>query len=58
MTEAGLEWKVESVTSTFWSPATSAFSIGGTCKVYKYTFDLTGSLTGTEDTGETVPYRR
>ncbi len=57
-TDSGLEWKVESVTSTFFSPATSAFSIGGTCKVYKYTFDLTGRLTGTEDTGETVPYGR
>ena len=24
----------------------------------RYTFDETGALTGQEDTGETVPYRR
>ena len=53
-----LEWNVESVTSTFFSPATSSFSIGGSCKVFRYTFDADGSLMGQTDTGETVPYRR
>jgi len=53
-----LEWNVESVTSTFFSPATSSFSIGGSCKVFRYTFDAEGSLLGQTDTGETVPYRR
>ena len=57
--EAGqLGWDVESVTSTFFSPYTSSFTIGGTCKVYRYTFDPSGALTGQTDTGETVPYRR
>ncbi len=53
-----LEWNVESITSTFFSPATSSFSIGGSCKVFRYTFDTEGALMGQTDTGETVPYRR
>lgn len=53
-----LEWKVESITSTFFSPASSFFTVGGTCKVYAYDFDATGNLTDRTDTGETVPYRR
>lgn len=53
-----LEWNVESITSTFFSPATSSFTIGGTCKVFVYRFDAAGNLTDQTDTGETVPYRR
>lgn len=53
-----LEWDVESVTSTFFSPATSSFTIGGTCQVFRYTFDAAGTLARQEDTGETTPYRR
>ena len=53
-----LTWDVQSITSTFFSPATSSFTIGGTCSVFRYTFDENGALTGQEDTGETVPYRR
>ena len=53
-----LEWEVQSVTSTFYSPATSAFTIGGTCKVYRYTFDGEGVLLQQTDTGETAPYHR
>lgn len=53
-----LEWAVESVTSTFYSPITSAYTIGGSCKVFRYTFDAAGALTGQADTGETVPYHR
>ena len=56
--EDKLEWDVESVTSTFFSPATSSFTIGGSCKVFKYTFDKAGDLTGQTDTGDLVPYRR
>ena len=56
--EGRLEWDVESITSAFFSPATSAFTIGGTCKVMRYTFDSSGTLTGTTDTGQTVPYAR
>ena len=53
-----LEWNIESITSTFYSPATSSFTIGGSCKVFRYTFDKTGDLTEQTETGETVPYRR
>lgn len=53
-----LEWNVESITSTFFSPATSSFSVGGTCKVFRYVFNVDGTLIGQTDTGETVPYRR
>ena len=53
-----LEWNVESITSTFFSPATSSFTIGGSCSVFCYTFDEEGNLTDQTDTGVTVPYRR
>ncbi len=56
--EEQLEWDVESITSTFFSPATSAFSIGGSCRVFRYTFDADGRLLDQTDTGETVPYHR
>lgn len=56
--EDRLEWDVESVVSAFFSPATSAFSIGGTCQVFRYAFDASGSLMGLTDTGETVRYAR
>ena len=53
-----LEWDTESITSSFYSPATSSFTLGGNCKVFQYDFDASGSLVHQEDTGETVPYRR
>ena len=53
-----LEWNVESITSTFYSPLTSMFTIGGTCKVFQYSFDASGKLIGQTDTGETVRYAR
>lgn len=53
-----LVWDVESVTSTFFSPATSSFTIGGTCHVFRYTFDVSGVLQSQEDTGEIVQYAR
>ena len=53
-----LAWDVESVVNTFFSPATSSFTIGGTCQLFRYTFDAAGTLLHQEDTGETVPYRR
>ena len=59
VTEDGkLEWEAESITSTFSSPATSSFTIGGVCSIFRYTFDADGTLLGQADTGETVPYRR
>ena len=53
-----LEWDVESVYAAYFSPATSSYSIGGSCKVFRYTFGADGSLIGQKDTGEYVPYRR
>lgn len=53
-----LRWDVESVTSMFFSPETSSFTIGGTCQLYRYTFDKHSTLIGQEDTGETVSYWR
>ena len=53
-----LEWTVERINTTFFSPYTSSFTIGGTSTVFKYTFDKTGNLTGQTDTGETVPFRK
>lgn len=53
-----LVWNVESVVETFFSPATSSFTIGGTSQVFRYTFDATGALVRREDTGETAAYRR
>ena len=53
-----LAWNVESVVDSFFSPATNSFTIGGTCQVFRYTFDNAGTLLRQEDTGETVPYCR
>ena len=56
--EDQLEWDVESINGTFFSPATDSFTIGGSCKVFRYTFSSTGAMTEQKDTGETVPFRR
>ena len=53
-----LEWNVESIVQSVYSPATSSFTIGGSCEVFMYTFDSSGHLVHQEDTQETVPYRR
>ncbi len=53
-----LLWDVESIMTTFFSPATSAFSIGGTSYVFKYTFDDSGWLIGQETTGEITNFYR
>lgn len=53
-----LLWDVESITTTFYSPCTSSFTIGGTSYVYRYTFDDAGLLVSQEKTGEAVNYRR
>ncbi len=59
ITDAGnLEWDAEAIESTFFSPATSSFTIGGTCRVVRYTFAESGSLVKQENTDETVGYRR
>lgn len=53
-----LLWDVESITDTFYSPATSAFTIGGSCQVFRYSFSGDGALVSQEKTGETTPYYR
>ena len=53
-----LLWDVESITTTFFSPATSSFTIGGTSYVFRYTFDNAGMLVSQEKTGEITVYRR
>lgn len=53
-----LKWNTERIVSTFFSPATSSFSIGGNSLVYRYSFDSSGVLTGYEDTGEITYYAR
>ncbi len=53
-----LKWNEESIVSTFFSPYTNSFSIGGNCKVYGYSFDKSGSLVGCEDTGKTAGFTR
>lgn len=51
-----LLWDVESITDTFFSPMTSAFTIGGSSCVFRYTFDESGNLTGREETGEVAGF--
>ena len=59
LSESGmLLWDVESITTTFFSPFTSSFTIGGTSFVFRYTFDAIGELVSQEKTGEVVDYRR
>ena len=53
-----LEWNAESIKSSFFSPATSSFSIGGTCRVYRYTFGTDGELIGRENTGDETIFTR
>jgi len=47
-----LLWDVESIATTFYSPHTSAFTIGGSCYVFRYRFDATGNLVHQEKTGD------
>lgn len=51
-----LQWDVESITSTFFSPATSAFTIGGSSRVFRYTFSTGGALIRQEETGEITDF--
>ncbi|MCQ2741329.1 MAG: hypothetical protein MJ210_04355 [Alphaproteobacteria bacterium] len=53
-----IEWDVECFVSTFLSPWTSSFTIGGTCEIFRYTFDSSGFLSGPTNTGNTSAYRR
>lgn len=53
-----LQWDVESITTTYFSPYTSSHSIGGTSYVYRYTFDRTGNLVSQEKTGQVTQFAR
>ena len=53
-----LSWDVESITNTFFSPGTSAFTIGGASYVYRYTFDVNGTILSQEKTGEIAQFLR
>ena len=53
-----LVWKTERFGSAFYSPATSSFTIIGSCKVVAYTFGTDGTLRDSAYTGESTVYRR
>ena len=53
-----LLWNVESITTTFFAPLASAFTIGGTSYVFQYTFGESGDLISQEKTGEITEYYR
>lgn len=53
-----LLWDVESITTTFFSPATNAFTIGGTCYVYRYAFGENGVLISQEKTDQVKNFGR
>lgn len=56
--DGNLQWDVESITATYFSPATSSFTIGGTSYIYRYTFGKDGIIMNQEKTGQTAVYRR
>lgn len=56
--EGALLWDVESITTTYFSPYTNAFTIGGTCNVFRYSFDSAGTLISQEKTEELTHYWR
>lgn len=53
-----LLWDVESISDTYFSPATSAFTIGGASYVYRYIFDENGTILNQEKTGEVTGFYR
>ncbi|MBR3716089.1 MAG: hypothetical protein IKM18_09290 [Clostridia bacterium] len=53
-----LLWDVERITSTFYSPYTSSYTIGGTCHVFRYTFNSSGLIVNQEKTGEITAFRK
>jgi len=54
----GLVWEVERVDTVRFSPHTSAYSLYGSCRVFRYTFDAAGTLVSQQDSGETSMYAR
>lgn len=59
LSETGsLLWNVESIADTAYSPMTSAYTIRGSCYVFRYAFDRSGTLLSQEKTGETAEFSR
>ena len=56
--ERNIVWDVESFVSSFYSPATNSFTIGGSCSISRYTFDKSGAMIDIKNTDETTEYRR
>lgn len=53
-----LVWIVENVVSTFFSPATNSFSIGGVSRIDEYRFGEDGAFTFSFETNEYTAFRR
>lgn len=53
-----LIWETESIADTFFSPATSSFTIGGQCYVYQYSFGPEGNLITMGRTDRVTNFRR
>lgn len=53
-----LIWNADSITSTYYSPATSSFQVGGTCSVERYRFASPADTPKAEQTGALVQFRR
>ena len=56
--EGNLEWKVQTIATAYPSYWTNSYSMAGTCEIFRYTFDLSGKLIDSFDTGKIVGFRR
>ncbi len=54
----GITWNIEEVAGTYYSPATSSFTIGGASYVFRYHFDGNGTFVSMEETDTMREYRR
>ena len=53
-----ISWKVENITTTYYSPYTSSFNFGGNCFVFTHTFGTDGKLIGSEKIDEITEFVR
>lgn len=58
VSQENLLWDVESIVSARFSPATSAYTVVGSCSVFRYTFLPSGQLTHQEQTDEVTTFYR
>ncbi|MBR0156021.1 MAG: hypothetical protein IJM20_00690 [Clostridia bacterium] len=56
--DGSLVWNVDSIESTYFSPATNSFTIGGACRVERYRFFSPDVSPAVEQTGALVQFRR